>query len=90
MPRPSRTVKCSGGAYLVGQVLTAAYSVPALSQIQVTMGGRPAAVLYAGMTCAGLFQVNVQVPGGIPSGDQPIVLTMSGISTPARAVLPFQ
>ena len=64
--------------YPVGQVLTTAYPVPDLSQISVLIGGRPATVLYAGVTYPGLFQINIQVPSGISAGDQPIVLSVGG------------
>jgi uncharacterized protein (TIGR03437 family) len=38
-------------------------------------------VLYAGAagdTVAGLIQINVQLPLGIPSGDVPVVLSIDG------------
>ena len=50
-------------AYPVGQVISAAYPITDLSQVQVLFGTRPAKVLFAGMTFAGVFQINVQVPG---------------------------
>jgi uncharacterized protein (TIGR03437 family) len=65
-------------AYPVGQVLTAAYPVPDLSKVSVLIGGKPALVQFAGMTYAGLFQINIQIPNGVPGGDQPIVLGVSG------------
>jgi uncharacterized protein (TIGR03437 family) len=71
-------------AYPVGQVLTAAYPVPDLSQVSVLIGGKPATVGFAGMTYPGLFQINVRVPSGIPAGNQPIVLGVGGqVSLPA-------
>jgi uncharacterized protein (TIGR03437 family) len=65
-------------AYPVGQVLTAAYPVADLSKVSVLIGGKPALVQFAGMTYAGVFQINIQVPSGIPAGDQPIVLGVAG------------
>jgi uncharacterized protein (TIGR03437 family) len=62
--------------YPVGQVLTAAYPVPDLSKVSVLIGGQPALVQFAGMTYAGLFQINIQAPNGVPAGNQPIVLTV--------------
>ena len=64
--------------YPVGQVLTAAYPVPDISQVSVLIGGKPAIVGYAGMTYAGVFQINIQVPNGVPAGDQPVVLGIAG------------
>ena len=37
--------------------------------VQVTIGGQQATVSYAGMTFAGVFQVNVQVPPAIADGE---------------------
>ena len=67
--------------YPVGQVLTTAYPVPDFSKVSVLIGGKPANVLFAGMTYPGLFQINIQVPNGIPAGDQPIVLGFAGQAT---------
>jgi uncharacterized protein (TIGR03437 family) len=73
----------------VGQVLTAAYPVPDLSKVNVLIGGKPALVQFAGMTYAGLFQINIQVPNGIPAGDQPIVLGVSGQASLPTVYLTF-
>jgi uncharacterized protein (TIGR03437 family) len=75
--------------YPVGQVLTAAYPVPDLSKVSVSIGGQPALVQFAGMTYAGVFQVNIQVPNGIPAGDQPIVLGVAGQASPPTVYLTF-
>ncbi len=60
--------------------------------LQVTIGGIsvPAAeILYAGVTPqnAGLYQLNVRIPASVPDGDQPIVVSVSGISSPAGAYI---
>jgi uncharacterized protein (TIGR03437 family) len=68
--------------YPAGQVLTAAYPVPDLSKVSVLIGGQPALVHFAGMTYAGLFQINIQAPSGVPAGDQPIVLGVAGQTSP--------
>jgi uncharacterized protein (TIGR03437 family) len=39
------------------------------------------------MTYAGLYQVNIQVPGAIADGDQPVTLTILGESTQSNALL---
>jgi uncharacterized protein (TIGR03437 family) len=75
--------------YPVGQVLTAAYPVPDLSRVSVLIAGQPALVQFAGMTYAGLFQINIQVPNGIPAGDQPIVLEVSGQASLSTVYLTF-
>jgi uncharacterized protein (TIGR03437 family) len=60
------------------------------TQPTVTLGGVAATVLFAGMTSPGLFQINVQVPSGVPTGTQAVVLNASGSTTQAKAVLSFQ
>ncbi|MGO9132303.1 MAG: SBBP repeat-containing protein [Bryobacteraceae bacterium] len=73
-----------------GVVLPTAYPVSDLSSVKVTFGSANATVLWAGMTYAGEFQVNVQVPPGISPGDQPVVMTVGGVSTQPKAYLNFQ
>jgi len=76
--------------YPAGQVLTQPYPVADLSQVQVTVDGLPAVVQFAGMTFAGVYQVNIQVPQLTRVGDLPVVLTVEGQSTPANVMLSFQ
>jgi uncharacterized protein (TIGR03437 family) len=46
---------------------------------QVVIAGIAAPVLYSGQTSAlGLYQVNVQVPLGVPGGKQPLSLSIAG------------
>ncbi len=50
--------------------------------VTVTIGGKTAAVAFAGLTptLVGLYQVNVIVPAGITPGDAvPVVLTQNGV-----------
>jgi len=50
----------------------------------VTVGGVPATVTFSGLApgYTGLYQINVQVPAGAPTGpDIPIVLTIGGVSS---------
>jgi len=75
--------------YPVGQVLTTAYPVPDLSKVSVLIGGQPALVQFAGMTYAGVFQINIQVPNGVPAGDQPIVLGVAGQASLPAVYLTF-
>ena len=53
-----------------------------LDPISVTIGGLPANVLFAGIVAAGQFQLNVVVPN-VPSGDQPLQITVDNAQTPA-------
>ena len=55
----------------------------------VTIGNRPAQVLFSGMTpgAIGLYQINLTIAADTPAGDQPIVVTIGGVSSKA-SVLP--
>ena len=76
--------------YPSGQVLTKPYPISNPSSVSVSVGGQPAVVQFAGMTMPGVFQVNIQVPAGIPSGNLPVVLQIGGQSSQPNAVLTFQ
>ena len=56
----------------------------ATNQVQVTIGGLPAVVSFAGLApgFVGLYQVNAQVPAGAATGDAvPVVLSVGGASS---------
>jgi uncharacterized protein (TIGR03437 family) len=61
-------------------------------QVSVTIGGAPAKVFYAGVSpgFAGLYQVNLTVPDGLASGNQSMVITVNGVSSPAGAYVAIQ
>ncbi len=48
----------------------------------VTVGSQSASVLFSGLApfFVGLYQLNVTIPSGTPSGTQPLVITTSGIA----------
>ena len=52
---------------------------------EVTIGGVKAAVDYSGLApfFAGLYQVNVKVPENAPTGIQPLVVTVNGVTSQA-------
>jgi uncharacterized protein (TIGR03437 family) len=72
------------GAAGTGKELTVA-------QPTATIGGVSAPVAFSGLApgFVGLYQVNVVVPKGLPSGNQPLVVTIGGASSPA-AFLPVK
>jgi len=55
--------------------------------VSITFGGVKLAasdILYVGVTQnAGLYQVNLRVPANVPNGDQAVVITIGGASSPA-------
>ncbi|HXK03887.1 MAG TPA: peptidase S8, partial [Verrucomicrobiae bacterium] len=55
---------------------------PALP-LSVTIGGEPAFVQFAGVPAGliGVAQVNFLVPADVPSGPQPLVVTVGGVSS---------
>lgn len=59
--------------------------------VEVSIGGRQAQVLFSGLTpgAIGLYQLNVIVPPDAPTGLQPVVITVGGISA-KTATLPVQ
>ena len=70
-----------------GQLFAGA--APAVTTPLVTIGNVSAVVQFAGTVEAGLFQFNVVVPS-LPSGDQPLVATVAGVSTPSGVFLSVQ
>ena len=66
-----------------GLVVTSA--APAVDKVTVTIGGLDAGVQFAGITGAGLYQINAVVPLSLTTGDQKIVVTVNGLQTPDGA-----
>ena len=57
--------------------------------VTVTVGGKPAQVLFAGLApqYVGLYQVNVLVPGGVaPGNNVPVVVSAAGTDSPPVTV----
>jgi uncharacterized protein (TIGR03437 family) len=59
------------------------------NSVQVTIGGVPAHVAYAGLVEAGLYQFNVTVPS-VPNGDAAVVATFGGVQTQTRVLIAIQ
>jgi uncharacterized protein (TIGR03437 family) len=55
-----------------------ALATPLASSVTVSIGGKPATVVYAGLSGSGLNQLNVVVPPDVPAGDQAIIATVNG------------
>jgi uncharacterized protein (TIGR03437 family) len=59
------------------------------NSVQVTMGGQAAPVAYAGLTAAGLYQLNVTVPN-LPDGDSPVLARVGGVQSQVGVLLTVQ
>jgi uncharacterized protein (TIGR03437 family) len=49
--------------------------------ITVRIGGVPAEVQFAGLSGAGLYQLNVKIPDTLPDGDAAVVAETGGVRT---------
>ena len=56
---------------------------PTMTMPTVTVGGTRAVVSFSGLApgFVGLYQVNVEVPAGLPAGNQPLVIEAAGASS---------
>ncbi|SPE28289.1 conserved exported hypothetical protein [Candidatus Sulfopaludibacter sp. SbA3] len=68
-----------------GGVVTAPLAVTTTPS--VTFGGVTAQVLYSGLISAGVYQINVIVPAGTPTGDTPVVATVGSFSSASNAIV---
>jgi uncharacterized protein (TIGR03437 family) len=85
-------VYATGGGMTIGQNATGRTADVAASlaaPVSATVGGEPAAVIYAGSAPGevnGVVQVNIQLPPNM-TGTQPVILTVGGISSPATVTI---
>ena len=80
-------------SYAAGALPTSASSIT--GAIQVSIGGAtlPAAdVQYAGVSpsYAGLYQINLQLPTTLATGNQPVQVTVNGIASPPGGYITLQ
>jgi uncharacterized protein (TIGR03437 family) len=70
-----------------GQVLTAAYPLANPADLKVTIGARQAQVTFAGVTLAGVCQINVMVPPDLAAGDHQVLAEIGGARTQTNALI---
>ncbi len=75
-------------AVVSGQVYSGAAATA--NPVTVTIGGLNATVQFSGLVGAGLYQINVVVPSNVASGDQPLVVSVGGLSTQSGVYIPMQ
>lgn len=68
-----------------GLIVTTALELPTKPVVRI--GSLTADVQFAGLTAAGVYQINVKVPDALPSGDHPVVADLGGVSTPAGVLI---
>jgi uncharacterized protein (TIGR03437 family) len=56
----------------------------------ITIGGVNAVVRFAGLVFPGEFQFNVEIPGSLADGDQPISATYKGLTTQPGTLITIQ
>jgi uncharacterized protein (TIGR03437 family) len=64
----------------------------AINTPTVTIGGLSANVTFAGLApgFVGLYQINVQAPSGLPTGNQPVQITTLGIASNVATIAALQ
>ncbi len=55
------------------------------NQVQISIGGVNASVVFAGLVEAGLYQFNVTVPNGLPNGSAAVVASIGSVQTQSGA-----
>jgi uncharacterized protein (TIGR03437 family) len=55
--------------------------------VQLTIGGRKVTPSFAGLSAAGLYQINVKIPAGLGAGDLPVIATAGGVQTQPGVVI---
>jgi uncharacterized protein (TIGR03437 family) len=70
---------------ITDQVFSGAFPVSA--PVTVSVGGRPANVVFAGLTGPGLYLVRIVVPPDLPAGAQPIQVSAGGVLSRSSLVL---
>lgn len=71
-----------------GRTLPAPLPLANPASVRVLIGGIAAPVSFAGMVAAGLYQVNVTVPAGLPAGDPAIQIQVGSVSSATGVTLP--
>lgn len=71
-----------------GKVFSGAATLP--DAVRVRIGGIAVTPQFQGASGSGLYQFNVQVPLGLPSGEHLLEMSVNSVSIPVGIVLPVQ
>ena len=58
--------------------------------VQLTLGGTNVLPSFAGLSSAGLYQMNLTIPAGLGTGDVTLVATVGGVQTQTGVVISLQ
>jgi uncharacterized protein (TIGR03437 family) len=58
--------------------------------VRLTINGKSVTPTFAGLSAAGLCQINLTVPSGAGTGNQPLLATVGGLQTQSNVVLALQ
>ena len=65
-------------------------AAPLADRVTIRFGDSEAEVLFAGLSGAGLYQFNIIVPQGVPTGDVPVVAEIAGFQTQAEVYVTIE
>ena len=68
-----------------GQIFSGA--APTTTAVALTIGGIAVTPSFAGLSSAGLYQINLTIPMGIGAGDKPLVAAVGGVQTQPGVVM---
>jgi uncharacterized protein (TIGR03437 family) len=65
--------------------------VPATTNpVKLTIGGTPVTPSFAGLSSAGLCQINLTIPAGLATGDHALAVTVGGVQTQSPVLISLQ
>jgi uncharacterized protein (TIGR03437 family) len=71
-----------------GQAFTGAAATT--NPVQIMIDGKAVTPSFAGLSSAGLYQINLTIPAGVGVGDQTLAATESGVQTQSGVVISIQ
>jgi uncharacterized protein (TIGR03437 family) len=75
-------------AVQAGQVFSGA--APTINPVTLLLNNVSVTPSFAGLSGAGLYQINLTIPAGLGTGDVPLVATVGGVHTPSTIVISLQ
>jgi uncharacterized protein (TIGR03437 family) len=62
-------------------------AAPTTNPVQLQIHGTSVTPFFSGISGAGLFQINLTIPAGLGTGDQPLLATAGGVQTQSFVVI---